>query len=1373
MSTGNDVVWSDIKDLYLKIDDLAKEKFCEDIEEGTIRPGLQHVKNSYKPGIPLLSTDETTPFGLIQLGQSDGVNKTFYQRFEFAYYNYRRDTGNEYVFAPVNNSKYKCKEERYYNGAGGNYRLPILHSMFLDSESNAGIALSWGRLLRETQFNDAFKAEHSSPSYTLVKNLTDQNLTEVYKWWPYPECKYSYGMTDDQCTQQAQLYAEIVFEHQSGDSCESISRICFTTNEDGSNSNNGNGNTPGLKYTIPFEPLSYPQARGCYQNKSWWPSSLTLHNPTFDVYRSERSDKEPEELNKSVPPICSSCVQITYPGIGYEGGGLVPKGDSSEEVFDKDIEFNVYPISLLRQQPTYWYNPTDKHLPDDGYYTYNEKSSDGKFEGWVWAEEVDKYKNVSRQVTVVQPYNGTYATIYLQYTNLRFMAGDSYLADVSVVPENELVFDRHDCVTVITAITVKFEGYVTVPMRKRWYDMMFQKLKFIAGYMEPSLLSENVKPDEENTIPTDAQITNFSGIQGTTWSANKEMNIDGTLTYPYCSLFTKKGLTWDEKDTLSSSFYNRSALNNFYFDQNLAHYVTKTSTGNKYHTIAAVDPSYKYDDPEEKCGVQKIIGTPYVAPWHGGASNATCTTGHYRTYWITVEFLQALIKNIEDYKIAESKTKGKGIQVCSWQSCAPAYRVSGYETWTYDMYYQSTYIYPEDIYSIDYSVDKDWEEVVERRYNYIAGDCVAIDSNEIEQDENSNQTNYTPTPITYAIYINNCSGEFNVEATLTFELDIEPKGLDAGRYRYDNIAQYGVCYCLSEDEDSEGINDYNIEMTPGKKTWLNEECDPCELITPITVEKTVGGEVRYENVTSVAILISSDQEPVLPDYYHVNKQNIVRTEVYRDIVNKIIYYREEGDVYVSIKKENLNKIIWGNMGYSATNYTVQGHLSGESGITPPVVTATNCQMTIDIAPQISYNSDIIIGNVYPPSGAITIGITPESNKNHFLYGYAIPNPEGNGSTHARADLTIEGNNNVCEWSFHSRGSRAIVLDDDANLNYNKASMMDMLDYSINVLQDTGGPADMDEDKCTEWVDISKENEDFKTFWCQIYKSLEIIQNESIEFDYDTFAITDSCDVFSYDTKVISSLTPTQNNQDKEDLSEEAWKTIDQDFAIELDPNYLHPEAPAYTPNESTNSNIRGIAVATVWGIYLVPSKVDTNIKLTFSSPMTRGALLKNQFRLKVPDIICNDNFMCNGNYIKPQLASCGNEDLNNCRYITQCNNGGKLLIKPWVIHDTIIAGDVLELEGKANICNIDDSEYEVKDYLDKGGQTVTTTIAVKNSSSTGLPGTDDNFNNRIIIGCTFILTSFDSTGQATGSNNLLREAFIPKKEYVKMNIKFE
>lgn len=1370
MSRGDDVVWADIKDLYLKIDDLAKEKFCEDIEAGTVRPRLQHVKNSYKQGIPLLSTDETTPFGLIQLGQADGVKRKFWQRFEFAYYNYRRDTNNEYVFAPV--KKYKCKEERYYNGANGNYRLPILHSMFLDSEPNAGLALLWNSLLEEKQFNDAFKAEHSSPSYTLVKNITDQDLTKVYKWWPDPECKYADGMTKDQCTQQSQLYAEIVFENQSGASCESISRICFTTNKDGSSddSNNGNGNTSGLKITTPFDPFYYPEAYGCHQNDSRWPLALTLHNPTFDVYRSERSEKEPEELNKSVPPICSSCVQITYPGIGYEGGGLVPKGDSSEEVFNEDIEFNVYPISLLRQQPTYWYKPTDKHLPDDGYFTYNKKSADGKFEGWVWAEEVDKYKNVSHYVTAVQPYNGTYAKIYLQYTNLRFMAGDDYLTDVDVIPENELIFDRHDCVTVITAITVEFDGYVTVPMRKRWYDMMFQKLKFITGYMEPGLLLEtDLKPDKENTFPSSDDMFDFSGIQGTTWSANKEMKVDGTLTYPYCSLFTKQGLTWKEKDAVSLSFYNRSALNNFYFDQNLAHYVTKVDP--KYHTIAAVSPSYQFDEPEEKCGVQKIIGTPYVAPWHGGAYNATCATGHYRTYWITIEFLQALIKNIETYKIAESKTKGNGIQVCSWKSCAPAYGASEYTKNMYDLAYYSIYIYPEDIYSIDYSIDKDWEEVVERRYNYIAGECVFVDSDEEVEQEGSNQegdnnqTDYTPTPITYGIYINNCSGQFNVSANVTFELDVEPK--DGGRYRYDNIDQYGVCYCLDDQ--------YKLQMTPGIKTWIGETCGQCD---PVTVQNQVGGAVQYENVNSILTLISSDQEPILPEYYTVQKQNIVRTEVYRDVINKIIYYREEGDVHVSVNREKLNEIIWGNMGYLANipigNNKVEGQLSGESGIESPVVTANNCSMTITSAPQISQNSDIIIGDVQAPSGVIQIPITI-GDRYEFRYGYPFTLPDGSVS-HEQAILTIEDNNNIiCGWSFYGSGARAVVLDDDANLNYNKASMMDMLNYSINVLEETGGPSDMDEDKCIEWVDVSKENEDFKTFWCQIYKSLEVLDYKKIEFDYDTFnTIFSTCDVVSYDTKVISSLTTTITTQDKEDLSKEAWKPIDQNFAIELDPNYAHPMAPESEFHTTTNSNIRGIAVATVWGIYLVPSKVDTNIKLTFSSPMTRGALLKNQFRLKVPDVICTDDFMCNGkiDYSKPQLAPCGNTH-SDCIYITECNKGGKLLIKPWVIHDDIISGDVLELEGKADICNIDATEYGAKEYLDKGGQTVTTTIPVRNSASESLLGKGESFNNRIIIGCTFILTSFDGTGQATGSNNILREAFTPRKEYVKMNVKFE
>jgi hypothetical protein len=62
------------------------------------------------------------------------------------------------------------------------------------------------------------------------------------------------------------------------------------------------------------------------------------------------------------------------------------------------------------------------------------------------------------------------------------MAGEDYL--VSIPYEKELKFDRHDCVTVPTAIIVELDGYVTTAIRKRWYDMIFYKIKALMGYWE-------------------------------------------------------------------------------------------------------------------------------------------------------------------------------------------------------------------------------------------------------------------------------------------------------------------------------------------------------------------------------------------------------------------------------------------------------------------------------------------------------------------------------------------------------------------------------------------------------------------------------------------------------------------------------------------------------------------------------------------------------------------------------------------------------------------------------------------------------------------------------------------------------------------------
>ena len=235
--------------------------------------------------------------------------------------------------------------------------------------------------------------------------MTEINMGNIFKWWPFSSkthsvWRYTDGMDlEKESIQQANLYADVEWPED----CRNISRICFTTkinenegdsHDDSFNSNNNSEGTLG----IPF----YPTWSNYIEWRDDLNKGLTLSMPNWNVYKSEYTDGfKLEELNKSVPPVCPSCVPLTYPKIGLEGGGVVPKGDETEEALVKDggdVEFNIYPISLLYSSNyTYWWPNTKKHLPVDektgmvlDEYEYETK--------WVWAEEIDKYETVSTWV---------------------------------------------------------------------------------------------------------------------------------------------------------------------------------------------------------------------------------------------------------------------------------------------------------------------------------------------------------------------------------------------------------------------------------------------------------------------------------------------------------------------------------------------------------------------------------------------------------------------------------------------------------------------------------------------------------------------------------------------------------------------------------------------------------------------------------------------------------------------------------------------------------------------------------------------------------------------------------------------------------------
>lgn len=175
--------------------------------------------------------------------------------------------------------------------------------------------------------------------------------------------------------------------------------------------------------------------------------------------------------------------------------------------------------------------------------------------------------------------------------------------------------------------------------------------------------------------------------------------------------------------------------------------------------------------------------------------------------------------------------------------------------------------------------------------------------------------------------------------------------------------------------------------------------------------------------------------------------------------------------------------------------------------------------------------------------------------------------------------------------------------------------------------------------------------------------------------------------------------------------------------------------------------------------------------------MTRGALKADQFRMKLPlpPESCGAALECKND---PLLARCnytpGEGDGDDCIYITDCNEGGKLYIKPFVIHENVRMLDAETLDGQFDFC-AETEDKTPEEYVYQSGQEKHIRFGLPvDRGRVGNTGIGCNeYNSRVIIGCTFILTSFDSSGAALGSNNLLRYVWKPRTEYVRMNVKFK
>jgi hypothetical protein len=134
--------------------------------------------------LPILSADPTAAFCIkfekdkSTLDPEESKDKKFHQRFEFAYYNYKRGTTDQYVYYPTRG--YEAEDNRYYinpndTEEGDGTRLPILHTMYLCKDMTDPTAVTFNGLI-----NSECKHDKCGKSISeIVGNLIENNLKGI------------------------------------------------------------------------------------------------------------------------------------------------------------------------------------------------------------------------------------------------------------------------------------------------------------------------------------------------------------------------------------------------------------------------------------------------------------------------------------------------------------------------------------------------------------------------------------------------------------------------------------------------------------------------------------------------------------------------------------------------------------------------------------------------------------------------------------------------------------------------------------------------------------------------------------------------------------------------------------------------------------------------------------------------------------------------------------------------------------------------------------------------------------------------------------------------------------------------------------------
>ena len=514
-NAGDQVKWSEIRELAAEINNLAEEKGLNDKNGANRRadPYCSFFNNTDRTGASIdsriggavddpkkqtndsfsydfetltaggkytpqldLMKDRSAPFRTEGLCSSE---LDLYLRFEFAYYDGFDDHNNTYWY------------KAYQRGL----RRPTLYSQFLIQKPTYPKDRDHYYMLKNL-CEDMGNDPNDKDDIINISSLIESDRDKILKFWEGGSA-YAEGPTVS-----AELFGTFKLEAQTdGDECPNILRFAFA-----GTTGNGNGNSP---YTEKAPYMSNPDRpyTGGYEGPDFYNESFMRR--TIDriedycpltVTAADWSELSPEREgnpDKYTPPPLCGCSVRNWPRLGAEAGDPTITTITDEEIearndYMTSENVNIYNPFWLSK----YVSPVRVHLDwcdKRGKYRklltqeeIDKSEGDGTPEGpgydtkghfscfnAIEAENHSNYKEVysdgdgSLGHTWLSKSVTEYGTVYFLVKPLKFQAEDNKFA----------------CLSAITSFVVHLKVKPIPAIRKRWYDMMYYKLRSIAGYM--------------------------------------------------------------------------------------------------------------------------------------------------------------------------------------------------------------------------------------------------------------------------------------------------------------------------------------------------------------------------------------------------------------------------------------------------------------------------------------------------------------------------------------------------------------------------------------------------------------------------------------------------------------------------------------------------------------------------------------------------------------------------------------------------------------------------------------------------------------------------------------------------------------------------